>query len=129
MHLTQPKTDAGIRELVLDDQTVEEFHRHRERQRDERQTMGLDWDPTGPVFTTLHGNLVHPASISTTFVDLVAQAGVPPIRVHDGRHVAATLMHTPSRPATALRALTRAPRHPSRQVGVCRRAHLAAQPG
>nr|WP_248820905.1 hypothetical protein [Frankia sp. AgB32] len=44
---TRPKTDAGIREVVLDDLTVDEFHRHRERQRDERRALGLDWDPAG----------------------------------------------------------------------------------
>jgi len=90
---TRPKTEAGVREVVLDDLTVEEFYRHRERQRDERHVMGLGWDPSGPVFTTLEGEPLHPAAVSTEFQDLIVKAGVPPIRLHDARHVAATLMH------------------------------------
>ncbi|ABD09775.1 hypothetical protein CcI156_11755 [Frankia sp. CcI156] len=55
--------------------------------------MGLDWDPSGPVFTTLDGDPLHPAAVSAEFQDQIARAGVPPIRLHDARHVAATLMH------------------------------------
>ncbi len=90
---TRPKTEAGIREVVLDDLTVDEFYRHRERQREERRAMGLTWDPTGPVFTTLAGDELHPAKVSNEFQDLIVLAGLPPTRMHDGRHAAATFMH------------------------------------
>jgi integrase len=90
--LTPPKTDAGVRELVLDEATVEELRRHRRRQEAERRAMGLAWDDAGPVFTTLDGALLHPAAVTTRFQELASAAELPPIRFHDLRHVAATLM-------------------------------------
>jgi hypothetical protein len=43
------------------------------------------------VFTDTNGSPLHPATITTRFQALITQAGLPPIRLHDLRHGAATL--------------------------------------
>lgn len=64
---------------------------HRERQRAELAFLGLDPDSVSSVFTREDGQLVHPDYVTRHFARLVAQAKLPPIRVHDLRHGAATL--------------------------------------
>jgi Phage integrase family len=46
---------------------------------------------TGLVFTQEDGSRLHPADVTELFAFLVEQAGLPPIRLHDLRHGAATL--------------------------------------
>ncbi|MGW6936496.1 tyrosine-type recombinase/integrase [Lentzea sp. NPDC054927] len=42
------------------------------------------------MFTELDGSPLHPAAVTDLFNALVEQAGLPPIRLHDLRHGAAT---------------------------------------
>ncbi|GAA4469788.1 tyrosine-type recombinase/integrase [Phytohabitans houttuyneae] len=46
---------------------------------------------TGLVFTTPTGEALHPADVTDHFQHLARQAGLPPVRLHDLRHGAATL--------------------------------------
>lgn len=47
---------------------------------------------TGRIFTEKDGSLLHPGKVSDLCERLVAEAGLPPIRLHDLRHGAATLI-------------------------------------
>jgi integrase len=47
---------------------------------------------TGLVFTQEDGSWLHPGKITDLFERLVAASSLPPIRLHDLRHGAATLM-------------------------------------
>ena len=67
------------------------LRRHRERQRAERDAGGEDYRDSGYVFTTMRGDPVAPDLLSRRFRDLSDAAGLPPIRLHDLRHGAATL--------------------------------------
>src|SRR5690606_11547361 len=53
---------------------------------------GEGWQDTGRIFTQEDGSLLHPGKVSDLFERLTEAAGLPPIRLHDLRHVAATLM-------------------------------------
>lgn len=64
---------------------------HQTRQRAERAAVGDAWEETGLVFTELDGSPLHPADVTSHFQHLTRQAGLPPIRLHDLRHGAATL--------------------------------------
>lgn len=55
------------------------------------RVLALGPDATAEVFTRPDGLLVHPDYVTRHFARLIAQAGLPPIRVHDLRHGAATL--------------------------------------
>ncbi|RYJ31422.1 integrase [Streptomyces sp. L-9-10] len=47
---------------------------------------------TGHVFTQEDGSWLHPGKVNDLFERLVTASGLPPIRLHDLRHGAATLM-------------------------------------
>lgn len=89
---SDPKTDSGYRVVALDDDTVDVLKRHRERQDAAREEWGSAWVDTGNVFTQEDGSWLHPGKVTDLFERLVAASGLPPIRLHDLRHGAATLM-------------------------------------
>ncbi|MFF4532615.1 tyrosine recombinase XerC [Streptomyces sp. NPDC001407] len=88
-----PKTDAGARTIALDSGTVQALRRHRLQQDKERKEWGPAWVETGRVFTRENGELLHPANVTRRFIELYEEIGLPPIRLHDLRHGAATLAH------------------------------------
>ncbi|MFH9069674.1 tyrosine-type recombinase/integrase [Streptomyces alboflavus] len=89
---SDPKTDSGYRVVALDDDTVTVLKRHREQQDADRAEWGSAWVETGHVFTQEDGSWLHPGKVTDLFERLVTASGLPPIRLHDLRHGAATLM-------------------------------------
>ncbi|MCX5524706.1 tyrosine-type recombinase/integrase [Streptomyces bobili] len=93
MYEDDPKTDAGARTIALDSDTVQALKRHRAQQDKDRKDWENAWVETGRVFTKENGELLHPANITRRFVELYEEIGLPPVRLHDLRHGAATLAH------------------------------------
>jgi len=89
--LERPKTDDSEAIVALDAATVDAITAHRTRQRRERLAAGPRWVHTGLVFTTPTGEALHPADVTDHFQHLTRQVGLPPVRLHDLRHGAATL--------------------------------------
>ncbi|WP_269855187.1 tyrosine-type recombinase/integrase [Streptomyces sp. RPT161] len=89
---SDPKTDSGFRVVALDDDTVGVLERHRKQQEADRAAWDSAWVETGHVFTQEDGSWLHPGKVTDYFERLVASSGLPPIRLHDLRHGAATLM-------------------------------------
>ena len=58
----------------------------------DRLAAGAVWINSGKVFTTEDGSPLNPERITDWFRELTAEAGLPPIRLHDLRHGAASLM-------------------------------------
>jgi integrase len=87
-----PKSDAGGRTIALDAGTVAVLRAHRKRQLEDRLEWGSAWVDSGRVFTREDGSELHPASITDRFHQISDAAGLPPIRLHDLRHGAASLM-------------------------------------
>jgi len=88
-----PKTDESMATVALDPATTVELLEHRDRQDTERHTAissGDTWTETGMVFTDTDGSELHPAAVTSRFRVLLTRAGLPPIRLHDLRHGAAT---------------------------------------
>ena len=83
---SDPKTDGSFRTVALDDDTVAVLRRHRERQQKDRADWGPAWN-----FTNEDGSWLHPGKVTDMFERLVAASGLPPIRLHDLRHGAATI--------------------------------------
>jgi integrase len=91
-----PKTQAGERVVALDKLTARILRAHRAAQlatRDWRWAAGQDWADSGYVFTQAGGLPIHPGYATQRFRILTAAAGLPPIRLHDLRHTAASLAH------------------------------------
>ncbi|WKK26900.1 site-specific integrase [Streptomyces olivoreticuli] len=87
-----PKTDAGERVIELDEYTDEVLDDQALRQDAERLAYGEAWIDSGRMFTMPDGSFIHPGWLTDHFERLVELSGLPPIRLHDLRHVAASLM-------------------------------------
>ncbi|MER5647313.1 site-specific integrase [Streptosporangium sp. NPDC002524] len=85
------KTDSSEAPIALDRATVKVLRAHRAQQNAERLAWGEAWQETGRVFTREDGSQLHPAWVSDLFSRLAFDAGLPPIRLHDLRHGAATM--------------------------------------
>jgi len=97
VHEGPPKTAAGTRTIALDKKTVAVLRRHTRRQQAEQaatRAASRPWYESGYVFTRPDGSPLHPDYVSQRFRVLVVRSGLPPIRLHDLRHGAATLAHT-----------------------------------
>ncbi len=88
----RPKTDASDRTIALDEETINILRAHRKRQATEQLAAGDAWADSGFVFTDELGRPLHPQHASDQFYLLACQAGLPPVRLHDLRHGAASLM-------------------------------------
>ncbi|WP_433335037.1 site-specific integrase [Spirillospora sp. CA-294931] len=86
-----PKTARSARVIALDRTTVAALRDHKVRQRHERTQAGKRYRDSGYVFTCLNGDPMAPDRLTRTFTKLIAEHGLPPIRLHDLRHGAATL--------------------------------------
>ncbi|WP_103382522.1 site-specific integrase [Pseudonocardia dioxanivorans] len=87
-----PKSDAGDRTISLGRDTVEVLRAHRQAQRKERMAAGQSWVDSGKVFCQEDGSPLDPNQVSERFETLTMTAGLPPVRLHDLRHGAASLM-------------------------------------
>jgi len=90
--LVEPKTPKSRRTLVLPGIAVDTLRRHRVRQLEERLWAGSRWQEGGLVFTSSIGTPIDRATIQKQFCTLVTKAGLPPMRFHDLRHSAASLL-------------------------------------
>ncbi|MER8185661.1 tyrosine-type recombinase/integrase [Kitasatospora sp. NPDC094015] len=66
---------------------------HRLQQHADREKWGAAWVENGRVFTKENGEWLHPMSVTDRFRELYEEAGLPPLRLHDLRHGAASLAH------------------------------------
>ncbi len=99
--VSPPKTARGRRVVALDDGTVAQLHRWKKVQAAQKLERGKEWsDRDGYVFTheaayaqgeTRFGVPVRPDWMGSAFRALVAEVGLPAIRLHDLRHTWATL--------------------------------------
>ncbi|MBS2962061.1 site-specific integrase [Actinocrinis puniceicyclus] len=88
------KSESGDRTVIAPLVVLKAIAVHRKKQAAARLACGEDWQQTGLVFTDDHGASLHPDYVLEQFQRLVREAGLPPIRLHDLRHGAATLALT-----------------------------------
>ena len=83
------KTDSSRRVVALDRTTVGVLRRHKALQQAEAQRLGVE--SSGFVFTNQRGGPFNPDYFTRLLADLIRSAGLPPVRLHDLRHGAASL--------------------------------------
>ncbi|WP_428963007.1 tyrosine-type recombinase/integrase [Micromonospora fluostatini] len=87
------KSAAGDRIIPLSDDTVTGLRRYLTHRAAWKLAAGDAWADTDVFFVRQHdGQPWHPDTVTARFDRLVARSGLPPVRLHDLRHVAATLM-------------------------------------
>lgn len=87
------KTDAGQdRVVALSDRAVAALVAWQIQQDQERQAWGDAYTETGRVFTYEDGRQLRPGYVSKLFDLMVAKLGLPRMRLHDLRHLHASLM-------------------------------------
>lgn len=88
------KSDSSWRTVTLDATNIELLKAWRRQQRRERLAAGGAWVDSGLIFTKPDGSALRPDRVSERFAELVHMSRLPPIRFHDLRHCAATMMLT-----------------------------------
>ncbi|WP_431728472.1 tyrosine-type recombinase/integrase [Verrucosispora sp. TAA-831] len=86
-----PKSKAGNRDLTLDADTTAILTTYRARRAAQRLQAGTAWPDTGLFFVRPNGHPWHPNLVTNRFRKLIHRAELPPIRLHDLRHGAATI--------------------------------------
>jgi integrase len=86
------KSARSKRTLALPAPLAKLLREHRARQVAERLAAGGAWPDERLVFTTSGGTPVDHRNDAREFKALCERAGIPPYRVHDLRHTAATLL-------------------------------------
>jgi integrase len=86
------KSDAGDRIIPLGPTTVAILNEYLEMRRGWQEASGDAWPNTGLFFVRPDGQPWHPQTVSDRFDNLIAASGLPPVRLHDLRHCAATYL-------------------------------------
>ncbi len=87
----EPKTERGRRLIGLDPQLVRVLADRRRRHEEDRRLAGEAHHDGDLVFARPDGTPIHPERVSRWFSKLVATTAAPPVRLHDLRHLHATL--------------------------------------
>lgn len=87
----RPKSKAGERLIWLDDETIRLLREHRETQDLERQFAGEAWQADDLIFCKDDGTPWKPDYVSRRFKAIARDAGLRPIKLHEGRRSAASL--------------------------------------
>ena len=86
------KSESSWRTVALGKENAILLSGWRARQRHERLAAGPVWVDSGLIFTAVDGSALREEYVSERFAAIVAAEGLPPIRFHDLRHCAATIM-------------------------------------
>jgi integrase len=92
LQITEPKTASGRRNIVLSAFLIEVLKRHQDSQEERRQEAADAWRANDLVFCGQHGEYLNPNRPSLWLKRLLKDAGLGPMRFHDLRHSAATLL-------------------------------------
>jgi len=89
---TAPKTKGSAAGVGLSARVVDALKRQSARQAVERAEWNETYEDDDLVFARENGSPLRPDKVLDRFHVLTAQAGLPRVRIHDLRHLAATLM-------------------------------------
>ena len=87
-----PKTDDGIRKIVLPQFVRDALCAHRKCQQAVRKEAGAKWQNRDLVFCTRTGGYIDSGKNLRRFHRVLEEAGLPKMRVHDLRHNVATFL-------------------------------------
>jgi integrase len=86
------KSDDAKRTFGVDQGTADVLSAWFDRQMEEQLAAGDAWQDSGRVFTHEDGTPLTPHYVTKRFIRLLRASGLPPVRLHDLRHGAATYL-------------------------------------
>lgn len=89
--VTTPKTYKATRWVALSPDVLDILEAHRQRQQAEMAFLGAAWPESGLVFTSEVGTPYNPHNVARLRKQLMRDAKVPLVRLHDLRHLHASL--------------------------------------
>jgi integrase len=99
-----PKSQASRRELPLPERLIKVLRVAKKRQTAERLALGEHYGAGEYVVCNEAGEPYNPAVLSRYWAKSVSDAGVRHLKLHGGRHTAATLMHLDGVPVAVIAA-------------------------
>jgi integrase len=87
-----PKSESSIREITIDDHTVQVLRDWREVKRSDRRAARDAWVDSGFEFTDEIGRGIHPERLSRNFTNALKSSGLRHTTPHALRHLHATLL-------------------------------------
>lgn len=96
--LDSTKSEESDRQVPIDPGTAAVLRDWRKAQLAERLAWGPAWTDTGRVFTREDGKPLRPGWISQRFGAIIARENLPPVRLHDLRHGAASMLLAAGQP-------------------------------
>ena len=121
---TAPKTKGSAAGVGLSARVVAAFERQRSRQILERAEWAECYADHDLVFAQVNGKPLRPDRVLDRFHELTAEAGLPRVRLHDLRHLAATLMLTAG---VALALVSKTLRHATSGISADLYGHLTKE--
>jgi integrase len=121
---TAPKTKGSAAGVGLSSRVVDALKRQSARQAIERAEWGEAYQDDGLVFARENGAPLRPDWVLNRFHDLTKTAELPRVRLHDLRHLAATLMITAGVP---LPLVSKTLRHATSGITADLYGHLTAE--
>lgn len=96
--ISTPKTQRGVRRIMVDPETLAVLEARRLLQLQEQREAGESWGAPSPefddlIFTNEQGGPIHPRNFARTWYGLLDDAKVRRIRFHDMRHMHVSLLH------------------------------------
>ncbi len=87
-----PKTARSRRTVALSAPVVEVLRRYRARREAETVVLGVSLSEQDLVFANPDGSQIRPDYVTRTWAKMAAKCGFPGVRLHDARHLHASLL-------------------------------------
>ncbi len=88
----EPKTNSGIRTILLGETTLTELREQKQRVEVDKTKAGASWQENGLIFPSSIGTPFGQSNVQKDFIKVLNAANLQRIRFHDLRHTAASLM-------------------------------------
>ena len=85
------KNETSDRVIKLSKSAIRALKAQRKWQLEQQLKLSNCWNPSGKIFTSPTGAIIHPDTLTGWFHDFIERSDLPPIHLHSLRHTHATL--------------------------------------
>ena len=92
LKILPPKTKSSVRTISISESMIIELKEHKKTQSENSAKLGEIYQNNNMVCCYMNGRLFHPSSLNYKFKELLLKSQLPIIRLHDLRHLHASLL-------------------------------------